>query len=168
VTGVTTRPPLFALLVLALPLAGCPAADDDDSAVPLPPPDYVLPDGDVAEVEPNDGPAEAQDLGTVDDPFVLTGSSDGCGSGGTWVGADVDHFTFAFPDGTPRTLRLEMWSGDVDMALFDADGDLVIDAAEAGLEDERIELALDPDTEWALRIRCWQGNPGTLWRLVVL
>ncbi len=160
----TTRPSIL----LALLLAGCPAGDDDDSAEPLPPPEYVLPEGDAAEVEPNDGPSEAQELGVVTDPFVLTGSSAGCGSGGTWVGADEDYFTFGFPDGTPRTLRLEMWSGDVDMAVFDASGDLVIDLAEPGLDDERVELALDPATVWSLRIRCWQGNDGTLWCLVVL
>lgn len=155
---------LFASLV-----AGCPAAgDDDDSAGPSPRVIYTFPEGDAADAEPNDTAEMAQDLGTLSGPFALTGSSSSCGEDGTWDPSDHDWFSFSPATGDPLRLRLDMWAGDVDLAVLDAEGALIVDGAQAGLDDEEVDVALDPEEPWLLRIRCWQGNPGTLWRLRLL
>ncbi|MCO4769945.1 MAG: PPC domain-containing protein [Deltaproteobacteria bacterium] len=154
---------LLALLALAS-LIGCAAAgDDDDSASPGVV--YQLTPGDAVDAEPNDSVAAAQDLGVLTAPFSLTGSSLGCGENGTWDTADHDWFRFSPASGDPITLDLSMWEGDLDMAVLDSDGQLIVDGATAGLDDETLQIALDPEASWLLRIRCWQGKPGALWRL---
>ncbi len=152
------------LLPLVLLVGGGAAGDDDDSS---PGTVYRFPPADRAEVEPNDSLATAEALGSLPGGYALTGSSARCGDEGTWEGADIDWFGFAPETGDPLTLTLDMWQGDVDLAVFDQDGALLVDGAEAGIEDETLSLALDPQAPWFLRIRCWRGNPGALWRLRV-
>ena len=155
---------LLPALALGL-LCGCPAESDDDDDFGIV---HAFPEGDAADLEPNDTPATAQALGVVNRGFTLTGSAVRCGDGGTWEGADVDWFSFAPATGDPMLLRLDMWAGDLDHAVFDGDGELLVDGAVAGVQDEEIELALDPERDWFLRVRCWRGNPEALWRLRLL
>ena len=159
--------------VFALPLvflvAACPAAGGNDDLVGSSPRViYTFSEGDAVDAEPNDTAETAQNLGTLSGPFALTGSSSSCGEEGTWDASDHDWFSFSPRTGDPLRFRLDMWAGDVDLAVLDADSTLIVDGAQAGLDDEWVDLALDPEKPWLLRIRCWQGNPGTLWRLRLL
>jgi len=151
------------LLPLILVLCvGCPMGDDDDSAPGVV---YEYPQGDAADTEPNDSAATAQALGVLGSGYRLTGLATACGENGTWDSADVDWFSFSPASADPFTLRLEMWGGDLDLAVFDSAGDLLVDGAESGVADEELSLALDPMATWLMRVRCWQGNPSSLWRL---
>ncbi len=143
----------------------CPAPGDDDDSAWSPGVVYQYAGGDAAELEPNDSTLSAQDLGVVGSGFVVTGNAQACGQHGTWAGADTDWFRLLPETGNTLEYRLDMWDGDFDLAIFNEGEGLVVDAANAGLDDEVVWVALDPETPWLIRIRCWQGNPGALWRL---
>ena len=152
----------LATLALAA-LLGCPSAPEpaplDDGV------EYVFPPGDATEQEPNDAAGLAQDLGVLAAPYAVTGRSSACGDGGTWGDADPDWLSFQPATGDPLRIVLDMHGGDLDVALFDSDEELVQDGAAPGLDDEALAVSLDPDRAWLLRIRCWQGRPDALWRL---
>jgi hypothetical protein len=156
----------LALLALLL-LAACdPVFDDDDSSSDDP--GFMFEAGDAAESEPNDSAASANSLGTVWVGFSVTGDAATCGADGTLAGSDVDWLSLSIDTQAPVRLRLDMYGGDLDFAVLDDDGVLVAEGATTGVEDEELALALDPNRVWLVRIRCWMGNPGALWRLRVL
>lgn len=156
-----------AIALSLLVAAGCdPVFDDDDSAETEPV--VMFPAGDAAETEPNDSAAAAQPLGVVAVGYTVTGDASACGADGTLDGADVDWLSFAPDSPAPIRMRLDMYGGDLDLAVFDDSGELVADAATPGVDDEELALALDPDRVWLVRVRCWMGNAGALWRLRVL
>lgn len=158
---------IFVCASALLFLSACQPTGDDDDSASQPGIVYQYADGEASDAEPNDALGSAQDLGIVGPGFVLTGSAGACGNNGTWDAADTDWFRVMLATGDPLEFRLDMWEGDLDLAIFDEDGELVVDAAVAGLDDEVVLAALDPETPWFFRIRCWQGNPGALWRLRV-
>ena len=154
------------LLLLAVLLVACdPAQDDDDSGPSVV---YAFAPGDAAEVEPNDARLSAMELGVIASGFEVTGASASCPTDGTFAGSDEDWFSFTPASEQPLRLSLAMRGGDLDLAVFDADGDLVADGATTGLDDEELSLALDPMMTWFVRIRCWMGNDGAIWRLRLL
>ncbi len=155
-----------ALLGLLFTAACDPVFDDDDSAAEEPV--FMFPVGDAAESEPNDSSASANSLGIVSVGFAVTGDASACGADGTLADSDVDWLSLSLDTQAPVRLRLDMYGGDLDFAVLDDAGELVADGATTGVEDEELALALDPDRVWLVRIRCWMGNPGALWRLRVL
>jgi len=155
-----------ALLCLLLTAACDPVFDDDDSASDESL--FMFPAGDAAESEPNDSAATANSLGTVSVGFTVTGDASSCGDNGTLAGSDVDWLSLSLDTQAPVRLRLDMYEGDLDFAVLDDEGVLVAEGATTGVEDEELALALDPDRVWFVRVRCWMGNPGALWRLRIL
>ena len=148
-------------LLLALPLlAGCPTSETPGEPTVV----YAF-EGDVLEQEPNDSPEQAQDLGTPRIPHAVTGSASACGSNGTLEGADTDWLLLRPANGAALWLALDMWEGDLDLAVVDAAGEVVAESDTPGVDDEALLIALDPQEDWLLRIRCAAGNPGALWRL---
>ena len=155
------------LVFAAVLLIGCdPVVDDDDAADPTV--IYAFPEADATEDEPNDTSTTADSLGVIPIDYAVTGESTTCGSDGTFDGADIDWLSFTPTSADPIRLRLDMRGGDLDLAIFDADGNLVADGATVGVEDEELALALDPNQVWLARIRCFLGNDGAIWRLRLL
>ena len=149
--------------VLAVALAGCPSGAGDE---PLEASDWVLWSlADRIEEEPNDEVPE--ELGTLELPFVLAGTSSACSRDGTWEGADEDRFAFRFDGDVRLRLRLRARGADMDLELFTPEGDLLVEAVSQGVEDEEMDVALSGGLPYSVRVRCWLGgDPG--WMLAFL
>lgn len=168
VAAATAR--LSALAFAAAWVAACPPGDDgegDEGGEPAPTPEATPPEPppppDQEELEPND--EAAQDLGVLDTlPWMLGGAMDGCGGDGSWDGTDLDRFRFAVD--APRVLGIELRpdGGDLDLRLYDPDGELMVDRATEGLADEEVLLSLGPGASYEVELRCWLGDDAT-WRV---
>ncbi|HCP45059.1 MAG TPA: hypothetical protein DIU15_03405 [Deltaproteobacteria bacterium] len=139
--------------LIAVTAVGCPAATS--------PPDEELqssslPIADVMEVEPND--LNPDDLGVIQPPWIVGGSSDRCGSDGDWADSDMDEFLFSVGSPTALSVVLHAEGGDLDLYLLDAQGTLVAERQTPGLGGEELRFSLDQEVPYGLRIRCWLGE----------
>jgi hypothetical protein len=139
-------------LCLAVLLTGCPAVDEESEAGAWP----VWEAADAFEAEPND--EVAQDLGAISPNFYVAGRSSTCGADGAWEGADVDFLAFAFESDAFVRKRLRADGADLDLDLYDPDGNLLRELNGTGTDDELIDVSLEAGEAYSVRIRCWLGN----------
>ncbi len=156
------RPVPEAGLVLVLLLAGCPPTTDQDEWI-TPPPEP--PPVDASETEPND--EVPNDLGVVPLPWTIGGTSGGCGSDGSWDGADTDLLAFAVAEATLLPIELQATAADLDLAVYDPDGDLLAHLESADAFGESLTISIGPDATYTVEIRCWIGDADASWRLVL-
>ncbi len=146
-------------------LAGCPALPGEEPPEPGPPPgSEPPPEPDLVEVEPNDDVPQA--LGTIEPPLLLGGRMAGCGSEGSFDGTDVDRFAFEVAAPVVLDIRLEAWGGDLDLRVYDPDGNLLSELDHSGIQSEELLLSISPSRTYSLEIVCWQGNTPE-WRLAL-
>lgn len=131
---------------------GCPAQSSDDMAPAV----STLPSADELELEPND--VIAQDLGTIEAPWVLGGTSSRCGADGDWGQSDLDEFRFSVATASALSLVLHAEGGDLDLYLLDDAGEVMAARETSQLGGEELRLSLDQETPYRLRIRCWLGE----------
>ena len=107
------------------------------------------PDADFVEDEPNDTQADADDIGSAT-TFA-----------GTCAPEEDDWFSVEVDDGTILTVTLEWTEGpeenDLDLALYDADGDPVVEdlVAAPGDSPAQVSLALATGGTWAVLVDCF-------------
>lgn len=145
-------------LALSAVAAGCPVPPDGQPGSA-----GQLVAADILEVEPND--RDFQDLGVIEAPLVVGGSASACGSDGSYEGSDVDRFSFSVAEPSLFSLRLEVLGGDLDLRLYDPDGDLMAVEDTPGIEPEEVELSIGPGGDYGAELLCWLGDSPD-WRLV--
>ncbi len=134
-------------------LVGCTPVDPG----PGDPSEWPLWDAaDAFEAEPND--STPQDLGAIVPNWFVAGTSGSCGGDGSWDGTDVDRLAFSFVDDAMVRVRLRAEGADLDLELYDPDGDVLGVLDRAGADDEVIDVALEAGAAYSVRIRCWLGD----------
>ena len=118
---------------------------------------------DADESESND--SVPRDLGSIALPFVVTGASSLCGNDGQWRDADIDLISFAVGESTVVEIHLQATAGDLDMLIFDPDGNLVAQLDTPDDLGEFTTLSIRPGATYTAEIRCWVGAPHSPWRL---
>jgi len=145
------------VVALAASLCGCPSpGNGEPSSLP------ELAQANLIEVEPNDEVSQA--LGVVDLPLVVGGTMSSCGGGGSYAGSDIDRFSFSVAEPSRLLLRLEVLGGDLDLRLYDPEGDLMADEDTPGIDAEELQLSIGPGQDYGLEVRCWMGSTPE-WRL---
>ena len=145
-------------MALAMFLRACPAAD------PSPDPRFdPLPLADLLEEEPNGEVSQA--LGVLRPRVVVGGAMSACGEDGSYEGSDVDRFSFAVEEPVLIHLQLLVRRGDLDLRLFDPQGELMADEDGAGAEGEALQFSIGPGAAYEVELRCWMGQEPD-WRLV--
>ena len=148
-------------LAAALLFCGCPTvAPLEPQATPVEP----LP-VDAWESEPNDEAADP--LGVIALPFAVGGTSGGCGSEGSWDGADTDLISFAIAEPAIVRLDLQADGADLDMAVYDPDGHVLATLASPDAFGESVDISIGPGATYTVEIRCWLGDDDASWRLVL-
>ena len=146
---------------IALPfvilLAGCPTPADEPGDEPGDAAAWpVWEAADAFEVEPND--PTPQDLGTIAPNYSVAGRSGACGGDGGWADADIDRLAFTFADDAFVRIRLRAEGADLDLEVYDPDGDVLGIEDGTGTDDEVLDVALEAGATYSARIRCWLGN----------
>ena len=121
--------------------------------------------GHADEVEPNDTPADADDLGGIGAGSGAQGYMCDTGFDGHQYTGDQDYFRFTTPypgEGDMTVISLD-WSGpvgdsEIDLRLFRADGVTFIKGDYVG-KPRAIELPLDPGVEYVLLVAGKTGDP---------
>jgi len=148
---------------LALLLVGCPPTGPEEEPEQLTPPEPLPVD--ATESEPND--AIPNDLGVIPLPWAVGGTSDGCGSDGSWDGADTDLLAFAIGEAAVVPIDLQATGADLDLAVYDPDGDLLAHLDSADAFGEQLTISIGAGAVYTLEIRCWIGDDDPSWRLVL-
>jgi hypothetical protein len=87
-----------------------------------------------------------------------------CGGDGSYAGSDVDRFSFSVAEPSRLHLRLAVVGGDLDLRLYDPEGELMADEDTPGIEGEELALSIGPGSDYGLELRCWMGSTPE-WRL---
>lgn len=153
---------LAPVLLACVPMLACPPDSEepgDEATPPLPLPH------DVDEVEPNDEVPQA--LGVVALPWVVAGTSSGCGSDGSWEGSDTDLLSFALAEPAIVPIDLQADGADLDLLVWDPDSHLMADLDGSDAFGEQVTISIGPGATYTLEIRCWMGDEDAAWRLVL-
>jgi hypothetical protein len=151
-----SRSLLVILVAFLAPSCSAPNASSSDPVNGLPEPDRF-------EQEPNDEHPQA--LGVIRPTLVVGGTMDECGADGSFEGSDVDRFSFSVGQPEAIDLYLTVHGGDLDLLLYNPQGELMADEHQASAHGEALQFSIGPDAEYEVELRCWMGDePG--WRLV--
>ena len=148
---------LFVMLVFLC----SPACSASNSSSGDPVNQFAL--ADRFEQEPNDETPES--LGIITPSLVVGGTMDECGSDGSFEGSDVDRFLFSVGEPVAIDLQLSVRGGDLDLLLYNPQGELIADEHHASDQGEALQLSIGPDAEYEVELRCWMGDQPD-WRLL--
>jgi hypothetical protein len=118
---------------------------------------------DAEESESND--TVPRDLGSIALPFVVVGASRQCGNDGGWRDSDIDLISFSVGEPTVLEIDLQARSADLDMLVFDPDGNLMAQLDTPDAFGELVAISVGPGATYTVEIRCWIGDPDASWRL---
>lgn len=148
-------------LIPALLLVGCPTAEPEPEQATPPEPLPV----DADEIEPND--ELPNDLGVIDLPWAVGGTSHRCGNDGSWDDADVDLLSFEVAEPAIVQIDLQATGADLDLTVFDPGGDVLAHLDSPDAFGESVTISIGPGAAYSVKIRCWMGNDDASWRLVL-